>query len=270
MRPGYNTNETSALIWSAALSTADMTKSKNKTKKSEMIQYPIFEVAAGCVTDPYWKTILHNCAIKKFPRGFVYEDGFLHHRNNEVSIALPDDPVAFAQTALFFFQENGKMYSVRDREYRKKKYEDMMIANLINASNNWTIITRSKNRRATYLRDYVERKYATLAQTIRDELYTQLNVAFETKFITKEHVIFEKGQIVNIDGLDAKQTGIIFTRPIPQKKLSMIVRDTQVKDKIYRHYDNWCKYLEDYNKYIISSAKSSHTVLQPSSYLCND
>jgi hypothetical protein len=271
MQPGYNTTETSHALWTAALNVQDTSnKFRGRVKKSEIIHHPQFEAASRHVEDQYWKVILHNCARKKFPRGFVFSDGLLRHRTNNISIALPDDDYALAQTAIYFFQENGKLYSKRDQEIRKKRDEDAILAQLVTASNNWTCISRSKNRRATYIRDYVERCYSHLHQHIRDELYTQLNVGFETKFITKDNVRFESGQVLHIDGVDANETRVFFTRALPVKRLAIIDRSTQTKDKSYRHYDNWCKYVEDYRKYIVNSAKSSHTVVQTSNYLSND
>ena len=261
MQPGHNTTETSCSLWSAALNIPEgASKSRGRVKKSDTIHHPEFEKSSYCVEDPFWKAILHDCARKKFPRGFVYTDRFLKHRTNNISIALPDDPAAIAQTAIYFFQENGKLYSKQDQEIRKKRDEANILAQLATRSNDWSRISKSKNRRSTYIRDYVERKYPHLLQTVRDELYTQLNVAFETKYITKDHVYFEAGQIRNIDGIDANANGIVYTRALPPYRLSTVIREELPKDESYRHYENWCKFLTDYRKYIISSAKSSHTV----------
>lgn len=271
MHPGYNTTETSSALWTAALNVQDVpSKSRGRIKKSEIIHYPNFEAASQNIEDQYWKVILHNCARKKFPRGFVYSDGLLRHRTNNISITLPDDYHALAQTAICFFQENGKLYSKRDQEIRKKRDEDAILNQLMTASSNWTCISRSKNRRATYIRDYVERCYSHLSQRVRDELYTQLNVGLETKFITKDNVRFENGQVLHIDGIDANDTGVFYTRSLPVKRLTVIDRSTQTKEKCYRHYENWCKYAEEYRKYVANSSKPSHTVIHTSNYLSND
>lgn len=268
MQPGHNTTETSSSLWTAALSVVDTSnKARGRVKKTETIHYPQFELASQSTDDQYWKVILHNCAKKKFPRGFVYSDGVLRHRTNNISIALPDDYYYLAQTAICFFQENGKLYSKRDQETRKKRDEDAILSQLMNASNNWTCISRSKNRRSTYIRDYVERKYAGLPQKIRDELYTQFNVGFETKFITKDHVIFENGQVLHIDGIDCNENEVFFTRQLPIKRLIIIDRSAHAKDKCHNHFQNWNRWQDEYRKYVINSAKSNHITLQTSSYL---
>lgn len=263
MSLGYNSTETTSVLWNAALNMPQSSgKGRGRTKKSEVACYPQFEQAANHTEDPYWRVILNNCARKKFPRGFTYADGILKHRANNISIILPDDPLALSQTVIYFLQENGKLCSAIDQEIRKRKAENVIIAQLSTAYNDWSCVSRSKNRRATYVADYVEEYYKHLPKHIRDEIYTQINVGFETKYIKKEHITFENGKITHVDGIDADEHDMYFTRPMPTKRPALIERDEQVKDKKHQHYEGWCKYLKDYSDYLISSAKSSHTTIQ--------
>lgn len=265
MQPGYNTTETSTSLWVAALNAPESTgKSRGRTKKSEMISHPEFEEAAQYTDDQFWADILRRCARKKFPRGFSYADGQLRHRPNEIAIVLPDDPAARTLTMIYFFQENGKLYSKKDQENRRLREEEADIARLATASSSWKCISYSKNRRATHVSDYVERKYRHLTKSIRDELYTQIEVGFDTKFITKDHVQFENGQILYIDGLDANENGVIFTRPIPDRPLAFATRNGEPKNETHRHLDGWLKYLDNYTKYIYNSAKATYTTIHTS------
>lgn len=268
MQPGHNFTQTSSNLWTAALTIQDTSgKVRGKVKKAETIHYNNFELASQSIDDNYWKETLHNCAKKKFPRGFEFREGILKHKTNNISIALPDDPYHLAQTAIYFFQENGKLYSSKDISIKKKRDEEIILAQLLNASNNWTCISRSKNRRSTYVRDYVERRFISFSQQIRDEIYTQINVGFETKYITKDHVLFENGQITFIDGVDSDGHKVFLSRPLPPKKTISNEFIEQSKPKSYCHTLNWNKWCEDYYKYILSSAKSNHTLLQTSSYM---
>lgn len=261
MQPGSNTNETNVSLWNAALSVGDSpSKGRGRTKKADTIVHPEFEAASECVNDKYWKDTLTRCARNKFPRGFSYSDRYLHHRQNDISILLPDDALPFAQTAVYFFQENGKLYSQRDQEQRRHKYEQEMIAQMANESNNWKALAHSKNRRANSIRDYVDHHYGHLPTNIRDELCTQIDVGFELDYVNKNDVTFENGRILHIDGFDADEEKVIFTRPYVRKKLPIIDQETPPKIKLYQHYDNWMKYLENYQKYVVSSAKSSHII----------
>lgn len=261
MQLGNNTTETSSNLWNAALTIPETSaKSRGRLKKSEIVHFPEFEEAVKYVEDQFWKDILKGCARKKFPRGFTYLDGYLRHRINNISILLPNDSHNLTLTAIYFFQENGKLYSSRDQLIRKRQNEAAILNRLAMESSNWTCVARSKNRRATHVRDYVERKYAHFSPKIRDELYTQINAGFEVKYITKDHVDFQNSQIMNIDGVDGNEKGVLFTRALPNKRLTIVAREDEPKPKCYRHYENWCKKLDDYRKYIISSAKSSHTI----------
>lgn len=265
MQPGCNTTETSATLWVAALNAPESTsKSRGRTKKSELISHPEFEEAAQYTDDQFWADILRRCARKKFPRGFSYAAGQLKYRPSEIAIVLPDDPQARALTMIYFFQENGKLYSKRDQEQRRAQEEEADIARVTTNSSSWKCITYSKNRRATHVSDYVERKYQHLPRSIRDELYTQIEVGFDTKFITKDHVQFENGLILHIDGLDANDNAVFFTRPIQERHLSSSSHPELPKDEVHRHLDGWLKYLENYSKYICSSAKATHTTIRTS------
>lgn len=263
MFPGVNTTETNASLWTAALNApSHASKSRNRTKKSDMIVYPEIEASVPYTNDPFWIEILQKCARKKFPRGFMYADNHLRHRQNNISIVLPDDPAAKAQTMIYFFQENGKLYSKRDQEERRLKDEEEQIMQLANNSTSWKCVSYSKNRRATHVLDYVERKYEHLSKSIKDELRTQIEIGFETKYITKDHIVFENGQILHIDGIDANENEVFFTRALPKPAAAPMPPLELPKPKIYQHYENWCKYLENYRKYIVSSAKSSHTTIR--------
>lgn len=263
MFPGVNTTETSASLWTAALNVpGKASKSSGRVKKSETVVHPEIEACVPYTDDLFWRDILRRCARRKFPRGFMYTENHLRHSQNNISIVLPDDPDAKAQTMIYFFQENGKLYSKRDQEQRRLTDEEQLVSQLATNSTSWKCVSYSKNRRATHVKDYVERKYQHLPRNIKDELYTQIETGFETKYITKNHVVFENGQILHIDGVEADETRIYFTRPLPQKNFVANIHVEPPKPKAYRHFENWCKYLENYHKYIISSAKASHTTLR--------
>lgn len=264
MLPGHNTTQTTPALWNAALSVVNTpAKSRGRIRKSDIIHFQEFENASLIVEDPFWRDTLHSCARNKFPRGFNYVDNFLHYRANNICIALPDDSVALSQTAIYFFQENGKLYSELDRKRQKIQEEETILNELSKIT--WTTIARSKNRRASRIRDYVRKNYSHLSRKIQDEIYTQINIGFELGFIKKENITFEDGRVINVDGIDADENGIFFTRSFPSPRFTLITPDLAPKDKIYRHYENWCKYLEEYRKYLLSSSKPSYTI-QTSSY----
>lgn len=253
---GHNRTDTSTSLWNAALTVPDSpSKGRGKIKKSEMVVYPEFELCSQCVEDQYWKDIFQQCARKKFPKGFLYQDNYLRHRQSNNMIMLPDDIMAKTQTAMYFFQENGKMYSKRDQLIRRVQLEDNIVQQLTNASLDWKKVATSKNRRINHIKDYVERKYGSLKPHIKNELIVQITTGFETKFITKENVCFDGGQILYIDGVEANENGVYFTRELPSQKILIPTNYIEERSKVHRHYDNWSKYVDSYAKYLGASVK---------------
>lgn len=258
MQPGLNTSGTSDDVWSEAI-TRSQKRPRTKLKKSEIVHFPEFEHASRGLDDPYWVTVFQQCSRKKFPRGFVYSDGHLKHRANNITIALPDDVQGFAATAKYFFQENGKLYSEKDQENRKRQHEQEIIAKINEDLLDWSKVSRSKNRRSAHIRDYINSEYGECSRNIRDELFTQINVCFECGALSKENIKFVDGKIVDIEGVGIDESGSIQKPDYIKPKQTPSRKTTNNKDKKYRHYETWCKYLEEYKKHLVSSARSSHT-----------
>jgi len=259
MHLGQNKSDTSSVLWSAAMTSPDSSsKGRGKIKKSEMIIYPEFESCVQCVEDQYWKDIFHQCARKKLPRGFAYQDYHLRHRQSGNTILLPDDQLSRTHAIMLFFQENGKLYSKRDQAVRRSQLEDSIVKQLTTASLDWKKVAISKNRRSAHVRDYVERRYTGFPQHIKNELITQISVGFDTKYITKDHVHFDKGQILYIEGIDINETGIYFSRSQPSRKVPPVVLPTETRAKEHQHYSNWCKYIEGMRKYLLVSSKPTY------------
>lgn len=286
MQPGQNSGNISyemcsaALIFSGGASTCTsptpgsntpgsgtkVSKTKGRTKKSDLVHHSEFIEAAATVSDKFWHSTLTSCAKKKLPRNFSYQiseekEKYLTHRISKVSILLPGDPASFAKTCICFFQEHGKMYSQTDDLTMKKIREKEIIADLMSKSLDWASVAKSKNKRSTHIRSYVERKYEKLEPWIRKEVYSSINRGIEYKYISKDDVDFQDGEIINILGVDANAEGVFYTRQFPPITLALVDRDdTDYKPKEQRHYANWLKQLDGYKKYLKSSTKGSSTM----------
>ena len=264
MQLGKNTND---VTYSLDNVTTTYTKSKPKgrVKKSDIVHYTEFEDASRVITDEFWTSTLINCSKKKFPKNFVYtincNEKYLTYKPSKVSILLPDSPLSFAKTVICFFQEHGKLYSKLDQDVSKKNKEKTIIKDLMDKSLEWGAIHKAKNKRTIYIHNYVETKYAELDPGIRKEVFSKINRGFEYKYMNKDHVKFENGEIVSIDGVDANINGAFYTRLFPVINLTLIDRTSSVvKPKEYKHHANWCKYVDDLSKYLITSAKGSATI----------
>lgn len=264
MQVGKNSNDV-AYSLDSLTTTFTKSKPKGRVKKSDVVHYSEFEEASQTLTDEFWISTMVNCSKKKFPKNFIYtingDEKYLTYKLTKTSILLPDLPASFAKTVICFFQEHGKVYSKLDQELYKKNKEKAIIKELMNKSLEWGSIHKAKNKRTIYIHNYVERKYAHLDASIRKDVFSKINRGFEYKYMNKDHVKFENGEIIEIDGVDANSEGSFYTRPFPTINLTLIDRDNNVtKPKEYRHYINWCKYIDDLSKYLITSAKGSATI----------
>lgn len=263
MQIGQNNASSSAAIWSAAMAN-NVNKAKAKVKKSEMIYNEEFMTPLPLIIDPFWQEIFINCARNKFPRGFVYSNRILKHRTSSNSIELPDEPADFAQTAIYFFQENGKLHSKLDQEFMKKRYENEIIAKITQDSTDWSKVARSKNRRSEHIREYVDNTYSHLSKAIRDELFTQINIGFGSKLLTKDDVTYIDGFITKIEGIDADENGILVLRKTPVQKPKAPKKENPDNFLGECHKD-WYKFLDEFHKYIKESEKSVKTVVHTES-----
>lgn len=233
-----------------------------RASKRDKKRHPVFQDAAEETDDPYWTSVLVRCAENHFPKNFYYAGGRLTHRQNRVSIVLPDTPSDVAKTAIFFFQEQGQLYSAKDRQERHDRDQQGVISTIIERSLDWKKVASSKNRRSTHIRDYVERVYGDMSKAARQEMCTIIEIAFELRLIGKEDIDFQNGRIVDIDGVGIKDGSVSFKHAdvtLPPKK---IVPPT--KDKVYRHHDNWKQWVTSFRKYTELSSRACHAVIYTS------
>ncbi|AYV86111.1 MAG: hypothetical protein Solivirus7_9 [Solivirus sp.] len=259
-------------FWSAALQKTGA--AQYKIKKSDVIHFPEFHAAIAFVDDVYWKRVLYDCSRKKLPRNFIYNNYILRYRPKDTYITLPSgqhEISEFCAAAIFFFREQGKIYSGIDIAVMQRRTEEKIFETLSKRTEDWSSISYSKPRRTLYIRDYVEKYYSKYGKDIREQLFTQINIAFGTKYLTKAHVTFENGEITKIDGFSviAGSPGRVEkTRPFkPMKEKKR--KESSGKSKLYQHHNRWIKFLANFEKKIAINTKSSYTKTTYSSEIRN-
>lgn len=252
MIPGQNSAGSSSSLWQNALS--------NKKKKHIV---SIFAEAAETVDDPYWRNVLINCSTSQFPKPFTYrkhnEAHEMVHMGNHVSMILPDPPAEMATAAIYFFQEQGGIFSKRDRQQQRDVDNCGIVSELMTKSRNWKKVACSKSRRSTHIRDYVARRYADKSEELRREMCTAIEIAFELKLIDRNDVTFVDGWLTNVQGVDIEDDEITFrNKDVSLPKCTFI---PPKKDKVYQHHENWLRWTDAFLKYRDVSTKACHTVI---------
>lgn len=229
---------------------------KPRLKRSEIVKYENIERLSRAVDDPYWKEVLNKCARGKFPKKIRYDGTNIKYGDWQITLTGLEDKTVL-EVLLYLFRHICKMYSERDR-IAMAEMEAREVRKLIEAERVWTNVSRSKSRRNSYFRSYVEQKYSHLSKGIRDELLTQINVAYELGTIKSKDIEFD-GRITNIEGIYADETGVKFHQ-IKPPKLKLIERKSKPIPVIYRHYDQWLKWLDEYKAYVARSARNCFAI----------
>ncbi len=238
-----------------------------KIRKSDVIHFQEFHTSIAYTDDVYWKKVLYDASRKKLPRNFMYADFVLRYRPKETYITLSNtNPGEFCAAAIFFLREQGRIYSPRDVIEIQKRTEERIFETLAKRTESWASVASSKPRRTMYVRDYIEKYYKSYPKDLREQLFTQINIAFGTKYITKDHISFENGEITKIDGFTITSLGKIeMTRAFrpPKEKIRRqgpsAGGGTVVKSKLYQHQNRWFKWVTNFEKKIGINAKSSYT-----------
>ena len=247
-------------MWSNALAPkVPASKSTLKLKKSDIIKHQEFYDAMKYVTDSYWQEIFYNCSRKKFPRGFMYSDRILRFRATETFIQLPERMDEFSHLAIYFFKTHGRIFSPKDIEENKRVDDQKLMDTLVKKTEQWSSVSKAKNRRAAYVRDYVEKFYKDYPKNVRDDLFTQINIGFSTKYLTKDDITFENNMIMKITGFNiTANCEIVRVNPTPKYK-EKVKKEIPQKNPVHNHLKNWTKYLSSFDKHIASTTKSSFT-----------
>ena len=129
------------------------TKTTSKKKNKYSTIYQIFDTYKDKINDPYWKSILENCTMGKFIKGFSYKNGLLKYRRKTKGemIELPKNPYEAAHVAINFFKTfTGKRSSV-DTKREKLVQEEYILKNLSNNTDNWRSVKSKKMKRSIIL-----------------------------------------------------------------------------------------------------------------------
>ena len=172
----------------------------------------------------------------------------LRHVKKKTSVVLPhDDPQQLALLFINFLKQYGNFYS--ETEIEKSKAMEIITINETQSQSedSWRKISKTKHKRVLYFKLYINERYGNLSKQIRDQLYTYINIYYESGAIKLTDVEYDNGQILDIRGIGANEKGIFLTRDIriPQNK---VVTKMGGKPKQYYYMEKWRKYNENFQK----------------------
>lgn len=238
----------------------DLSSHIRKAKESSKVKYPLFEACAKLTDDEFWINIFLNCSKDKFPKGFLYSQGYFKYRKGQVKIfqiEVPDNPEDAMVLIKKFISEHGSLFSDID-----KKIQDEYTETVSSASNRIGISEIKKNK--YIFNEYLEKYIKTFDITHREALRYILNFGFEYGLLTEKDITFDT-EIKDIKGIVFDQENEEYF--IPEERLkSLINKKKNVSKSVKKtlEMEIWEKYLKKMLKGITDedSLKKSEECLE--------
>lgn len=241
-----------------------------------IVIYPIFIECKEYVLDGYWKDVLSQCAINRFPKGIRYkvtmnpgssdDSGFEHifsiktmkklgSRGGVEVINLPTEPKVLAGCLLSIFREKLDMYSSLDLQIKKEEFEVMNSSLKVNYDCTWKEL-KPKNVKDMMIRNYVIelQKRHSLTDGQARKLLSEINCCVQLKILDQESIVYSSGKIQSIDGIisnpDEPLKVNIFESANVQQKNSKVEKATRVS-RLQQSTDKFSKqFVSRYNTVI--------------------
>lgn len=174
----------------------DLSSHIRKVKESSKVKYPLFEECAKLTDDEFWINIFMNCSKDKFPKGFLYSQGYFKYRKGQVKIyqiEIPDNPDNAMVIIKKFISEHGSLFSDLD-----KKIQDDFTENSSSSKSKNNISEIKKNK---YLfNEYLEKFVKEFPEDHHPALTYLLNFGFEYLLLGEKDITFCDDKITEIKG----------------------------------------------------------------------
>lgn len=271
----YAVNSTKSRPW---LETP-INQSQSKTRRSKslpLIINPIFDECAQLTTDPYWMSIFNQAAIGKFPRGFMYRDGYLTYKkgNRVQRLEMPQAPIEAYSACLSFFNKTAGMMSTSDMAKNQQEYDLRISTTKSIFDCTWSDIKNSEIRKLLFS-DFNEELSKRFRLTTEEKLQlsTTIHLGFYLGYFQDRQVDFREGKIHSIKGLLFNHESRLFTiDPKLQPKVVKIskrIQDGSSRDK-NSLLSQWNKYLEKYEKKYAMNTGSTMNIINSPKLIISD
>lgn len=192
-----------SMPWLQTPMTVKRTKNQPK-KKEQLVVAPLFEEFSKNIEDPFWIDIFKTCSYGKMPSGVSFRNNVLTVKKGTqtYNLEVDNNPSIGAQQCVEFIRDHGDLKSEKDLKDINEKID--RTNNNVQRVNQmtWKQIRNKKLKKALII-DYVYRikneRNLTIDQL--NNLKTQINLGLNLGLFNHEHIVFEKGSIVDIIGL---------------------------------------------------------------------
>ena len=261
-RPNTPSHDNTSDVKSWETTTVSISKPKTRRAKVEpVVINHIFKECADLIEDQTWKNIFNEASYGKFPRGFMYKDGFLIHRikNKTCRIEINSQADVVLSECMAFFKLKGGIMSQNDQKKAREDFERHLIESGALYPTKWSEIKKKKIR-DVLISTFVVRiaKEIDLNDEERKDLRNKIYLGMILGCFGNEQIELDKGYIASIAGLNFDETTrkfkIDYSRAPKQNKKSRVTEKASYPKSSF--YSMWVKFLESLEK---RAAKSGHT-----------
>jgi len=188
--------------------TTSITQTSSKIRKSKntnTVIFPIFLECAQLTTDPFWISFFTSASYGKFPRGFLYKDGYITYKkgNKMQQLEIPSSPIEALPVCMTFFSSMAGIMSQMDQVKARQDYDNtsMEFPSLHNCT--WMDIKKKKIKEMLiniYVDDLVQQYHLNDDQ--KNKVKSLINVGFILEYFSPQNIQFTNGRIQNIIGLE--------------------------------------------------------------------
>jgi len=212
------------------------------------IHYPIFLECCEFTTDTFWEQIFQDLAYGNCPRGtYVHNDHlFCSYKGKGFSYKIERKDPKILYTDIYNLLKT-KLGILSNKEKAQKRLDFHQVEKDIKKSRKvWSNI-RKKNVKDLLIERYAikMRKQHSLTITQTKYLLSLISIALIFKVITPEHIVYEDGEIKEIQGLIISKNKIDLECNIYEQCPIDVENQDCVKTNKKKLSDGWEKF---YNK----------------------
>lgn len=214
----------------------------------------IHEQFLGCrkfTTDTYWHDIIYSCACNKFPRGVKYDTlkNTIYVRF-EVSrgkskgdvFLVPEEDKDIYTLFMHIFRDILGLRSDKDISSSKQELEDIRKCSEIDLEVDWKKLKpRSMKNQILMNFAMTQIKENDLDPKTVKHLYNTIQLGFQFKSLSSDDVMYEKGIVTGINGLEFDPETNKFIITNLSKPLTRTDKPAARTNKLIQTIDKWTR-----------------------------
>lgn len=216
---------------------------------SKVVVYDRFLACRDFTYDEFWKGVFYNCGCNKFPRDVRYDHvkNVLHAKYVRHGCAksdvydIPDDSHKLYTLLMHVFNELIGMRSEFDIQMSIDELETLRKSIDISLDCEWKKL-KPRTLRNQFIMTFASSQIEEhgLNPELARHLYNKIQLGFQFKKLSNDDVVYEKGVIESISGLEFDDAAQRFVITHVQKSMSR--EKTPVRSsKLNQHMDRWIR-----------------------------